>query len=233
MSLPDNPFFGKMRQKSKIETALEEKLKAEEKAHFEAYQRMLYQQCLFAQNAQAQQAPRLGSAAAMLTSMAAALNGPDVSVQHALNENIAKLKDAEAVKLSKPMPDHIATLTAYRAWRVLGDMLSPLGGTVSPWEKKKAVGATCLRAASHKAPVRDCECGYWSFKSMDLLQKALPQYANSVAVVGSVEIWGRVIECENGFRSEFAYPKELWLVKPDLEFLSWEYGVPVRMIDKS
>ena len=49
-------------------------------------------------------------------------------------------------------------------------------------------------------------------------------------VVGTVEIWGRVIECENGFRSEFAYPKELWLLSEDddLSKLSWTYGVPVR-----
>jgi len=32
------------------------------------------------------------------------------------------------------------------------------------------------------------------------------------------------------YRSEFAYPKELWLLKPGLEFLSWTYGVPVRML---
>jgi len=226
MSLPDNPFFGKMRQKSKIETALEENLKAEEQKQLEAYQRMLNSKNPVYAQAQAFYSPAIAA-------YAKSLEYSQSTSAAVLNENIAKLKDAEAVKLSKPMPDHIATLTAYRAWRATSQGLVPLGRSINNWLPKRAERATCCRVASHRAPVRDCECGYWSFKSMDLLQKALPDYANNVAVVGSVEIWGRVIECENGFRSEFAYPKELWLVKPGLEFLSWEYGVPVRMIDKS
>lgn len=60
------------------------------------------------------------------------------------------------------------------------------------------------------------------------MKKALHAYQSLVMVVGSVEIWGKVIECENGYRSEFSYPKELWLLRPGLESLSWTYGVPVR-----
>jgi hypothetical protein len=56
------------------------------------------------------------------------------------------------------------------------------------------------------------------------------EYVDSVDVVGTVEIWGRVIECRNGFRSEYAYPKELWLLRDGLEHLSWTYGVPVRKL---
>jgi hypothetical protein len=58
----------------------------------------------------------------------------------------------------------------------------------------------------------------------------MEHYATSVDVIGEVEIWGRVIECENGWRSEYAYPKELWLLGEGLESLSWKYGVPVRRL---
>jgi len=34
----------------------------------------------------------------------------------------------------------------------------------------------------------------------------------------------------NGFRSEYSYPKELWLLNEGLESLSWTYGVPVRKL---
>jgi len=156
--------------------------------------------------------------------------GPDLSVEK-LKEKITSLSAAEALHLTPPMPDHVATLTGWRGWKVNKNGLVALGQS-SAWEPKKAPAAKCTKASDqHDSPARDCTCGYWSFKSMDLLQEALKPYASSVVVVGSVDIWGKVIECENGFRSQYAYPKELWLLKPDLDFLSWTYGVPVRKTD--
>ena len=47
-------------------------------------------------------------------------------------------------------------------------------------------------------------------------------------MIGSVDPWGRVIETENGFRAQYAYPKELWLLEDGLEELGWIYGVKIR-----
>lgn len=137
-----------------------------------------------------------------------------------LADSIASLREVNPVRLTKPMPDYVAPLTGWRGWKVDKNDLVALGQT-AVWEPEKAVAAVCTsnKAAGHAAPVKDCACGYWSFKSLDTVQEALGRYS-TVAVLGTVDIWGRVIECENGYRSEFAYPKELWLLKPGLEYLS-------------
>lgn len=128
------------------------------------------------------------------------------------------------------IPDYTHTLTGWRAWDVQDGMLVALAWR-SPWRARKAAPATC-RADDHSAPQMDCDCGYWSFKTKE---KMIATFAESgrdrhPVVFGPVEIWGRVIEHEHGYRSEFAYPKELWLLKPGLESLSWTYGVPVRQL---
>jgi hypothetical protein len=150
---------------------------------------------------------------------------PDPHV--ALASQIEKLKAAEPVKIGKRMPDYCHTITAYRGWAVKNEQLTALGQS-DIWKPKTAKPAKCSsQGKAHRAPSKECSCGYWSFRTMDLLTEALRNY-REVTVVGAVEIWGRVIECDNGYRSEFAYPQELWLLKPDMEYLSWTYGVPVR-----
>jgi hypothetical protein len=148
---------------------------------------------------------------------------------------LAKLAAVPATKITDPAPpvpakspDYIGTLTGWRGWEVTDGLLEALG-TDFTWEPRQAARARC-RHGGHSAPDRNCACGFWSFKTSDLLAKALITYAEKVNVLGQVELWGKVIECENGWRSEFAYPKELWLLEEGLDSLSWTYGVPVRRL---
>lgn len=130
-----------------------------------------------------------------------------------------------------PSPDYTHTITAWRGWIVDDDGNLGALGTTFEWEPRRAARARCkVASGSHYAPNLSCSCGFWSFKSRELLTEALSTYATDVDVIGEVEIWGRVIECENGWRSEFAYPKELWLLDEGLESLSWKYGVKVRRL---
>jgi hypothetical protein len=152
-----------------------------------------------------------------------------------LKTKLVKLSAASPTQLLDPAPptlsrspDFVHTITAWRGWGATNGMLEALGSD-SRWEPKRAPKANCLYV-SHAAPHMTCRCGYWSFRTFELLQAAMANYAGTVDVIGQVEIWGRVIECENGFRSEFAYPKELWLLDEGLESLSWKYGVPVRKL---
>jgi len=149
---------------------------------------------------------------------------------------LTRLASAPVVKIANPAPpvpsrspDFVHTLTAWRGWEVRTGELEALGYD-SRWESRRAPKAQCRGGKGHDAPYLDCHCGYWSFKTLDLLTQALENYASSVDVIGQVEIWGRVIECKNGWRSEFAYPKELWLLADGLDELSWKYGVPVRRL---
>jgi hypothetical protein len=149
---------------------------------------------------------------------------------------MARLSAASAAQLADPgppaperSPDYTHTITAWRGWDVRDGMLEALGSS-SRWEPRRALKANCISCGGHAAPYLNCRCGYWSFKTQELLAQAMDKYDDTVKVIGQVEIWGRVIECENGFRSEYAYPKELWLLDEGLESLSWRYGVPVRRL---
>ena len=151
-------------------------------------------------------------------------------------DQVHELEVAKPVKLANPKPaaiahrapDYTATMTGWRAWDVSEGLLEAVGNSYR-WKPRRAEAAVC-RSGAHEAPKFNCNCGFWSFKTLDLLLEARKGAPGPDRVVGPVEIWGRVIECENGFRSEFAYPKELWLLKDGLESLSWIYGVPVRRL---
>lgn len=142
-------------------------------------------------------------------------------------DKIRKMQEVEAKKVTRPVPDYIHTLVGWRGWKCVQGKLEALGAS-GLWNPKEAKPAVCVHQGNHAVPCQSCQCGYWSFKSLDLLLEAINPYTTSCAVVGQVEVWGRVIDCEYGFRSEFAYPKELWLLNDGLDFLGPLYGVPVK-----
>lgn len=157
-----------------------------------------------------------------------------------LQNRVGRLNSVKPEKIADPKPkppappkspDFVHTITAWRAWDAKNGILEAVGSE-HQWIPKVANRAQC-KHYGHKAPQFSCSCGFWSFKTLKLLLKSMPTYAANVTVVGTVEIWGRVIECEFGFRSEFAYPKELWLLNEGQESLSWTYGVPVRRMESA
>lgn len=137
------------------------------------------------------------------------------------------LKSSEPRKIGKRVPDGIIPITAWRVWGVSNQKLCAIGSQ-GIWEPKKPMEAICNAGGSHPAPQNDCNCGMWSFKTLDGLVAATKSY--QVKVLGQVSLWGRVIETENGFRAQYAYPKELWLLDSSLEDLGYIYGVPIRSI---
>lgn len=161
---------------------------------------------------------------------------------------IEELKQVEPRTAHKPMPDSITMITGYRAWRVSTaanrEMYLMAVGQSTKWEPKKKIAAVCvttfrptvsdpgLLGPGHAAPQFNCTCGVWAFKSIDMLPAALhgQGHRNEIRVIGSVDLWGRVIETENGFRAQYAYPKELWLLDEGLEELGWIYGVKIRSL---
>jgi hypothetical protein len=145
------------------------------------------------------------------------------------------------------IPDLVQVITAYRAWRVEsvnGQVrLSALGMDVV-WEPRQKAEAVCMQWASwkmgrllskeacpleHEAPDFHCCCGIWGFKSIENLRLALGRTYRP-SVIGKVSLWGRVIETENGFRAQYAYPEQLWVCEASspAEELGLVYGVPVR-----
>lgn len=104
-------------------------------------------------------------------------------------------------------------------------------GVFAHWEPRKKVKAICTTNSQHHgpegAPVWGCACGWWAFKTQEEMVR---RRGMSSEVIGSVYLWDRVIETESGYRSRYAYPKELWIDGNEelAEQLSSNYGVPVH-----
>ncbi|MDQ3917189.1 MAG: hypothetical protein M3348_01690 [Acidobacteriota bacterium] len=142
------------------------------------------------------------------------------------------LKCVEPRKVEARVPDLCEVITAWRAWSLVCDQggwrLKALGRS-EVWPPRARLDAACgTGAKQHPAPAWKCQCGVWAFKSLDNLVAAIgTKYANT-KVLGTVSLWGRVIETENGYRAQYAYPAELWLLDDAPEDLGRVYDVPVR-----
>jgi hypothetical protein len=75
------------------------------------------------------------------------------------------------------------------------------------WPAGRRLAASCRRHGRHRAPDEQCSCGIYAVMSSD----ALGTVRTGVSVVGSVALWGRVVEGPNGFRGERAYPLRLYV----------------------
>jgi len=119
---------------------------------------------------------------------------------------------------------------AWRAWTLTGRangsrlLLRPVGSRSHPWPPLKAARAVCRRTASlHVAPDLGCTCGLHGTHGWDILRRT-----RSPAVIGTVAMWGRVVEHEMGYRGEYAYPQRLGLV---CVLCFWQWGLHGRAPD--
>jgi hypothetical protein len=139
-----------------------------------------------------------------------------------------------------PVPDGVSPIVAYRAWRLEED------GTVSSlhheatWSPSTWVEAQShLRSRGsiggddHPAPAEGCWCGIHALKTLRHLQEALAPrpseertsihgFAAYRFAVGMVELAGKVIEHEIGYRAERA--RMMWMlpVTPSMERVAWD-----------
>jgi hypothetical protein len=71
-----------------------------------------------------------------------------------------------------------------------------------PWPTDEDRVAKCFALRGHDAPQRDCNCGFSAYYELP----AEPELPAPEAIWGAIAAWGRVIECERGFRAQFARP---------------------------
>jgi hypothetical protein len=153
-----------------------------------------------------------------------------------------------------PAPDYCEPVIGWRAWRAVesgGEIylasvfhrvrwpfLDPLAGSCkafrAPWR---------LRHVRHAPPSSDCLCGIYAASTLDLACSYAPAFPprspGPYGVVGTVALWGDVIEHADGWRASFAYPTRLYVlftggrraehasrVAASLE----RYGVPVGTV---
>lgn len=109
---------------------------------------------------------------------------------------------------AKPLPEEhlVAAITGFRAWNVplFVDELRSVAKP-SKWLPYRRFEAKC--EAQQCAGV-SCTCGIYAFNRMELVTKEYCGEGKSRKYVyGEVSLWGRVLECKDGYRAQFAYPK--------------------------
>jgi hypothetical protein len=100
------------------------------------------------------------------------------------------------------------------------------------WPARRRFEARCPTHGG-TAPVPGHECGIYAFANRELAEDLLRRYTGvrhrygrhyqelpplrqgCPIALGRVSLWGRVLIRENGFRAQFAYPYELFLIGGD------------------
>ena len=114
------------------------------------------------------------------------------------------------------IPDAIGPVTAWRVW-ALGRTpdgqpeLRPIIYSGERWPAREEARAECPPHArnGHRAPDPECTCGLYAVDGLDRLPAVM---GRDVTVIGSVALWGTMVEHDSGFRAELGYPGRLRLV---------------------
>ncbi len=124
-------------------------------------------------------------------------------------------------------PDLVEPVVGWRAWKVWtplpgSDACPTLGSVIldMPWVPRRKITAEHsfdLGERCRGILESDCSCGIYAFKDLAdaftyLMRVRDRQLGMSVEVaLGTVSLWGKVIECERGFKGQFAYPRHIYL----------------------
>jgi hypothetical protein len=123
------------------------------------------------------------------------------------------------------IPDGIEPLSGFRVWRYVlrgreAELHSLTCGAMDgcPWERVPEgwLVASCNvgESGEHVAPAEDCTCGFYALRSLRALRDSdeligAAFTTSGRAVIGRVELAGKVIEHTHGFRAERARITEL------------------------
>lgn len=150
------------------------------------------------------------------------------------------------------VPDYVEPVVGWRVWFAREDQgrarLRSLFHDLC-WPVREPLVAECLRRrwrfrrGEHPAPSVSCRCGIYA-ASLDWVSSYLDSGwpgERGDPVVGRVLLWGRVVECEQGWRASLAYPECLYVPVLDLKGHGsraaqvaldlTEYGVPVELLE--
>lgn len=125
------------------------------------------------------------------------------------------------------VPDVIEPIVGYRAWRIMvGTPLieSTLHSTTyryNKWIPGETIKAVCgydhtennkrcsLRKSLHHPPHKGGACGFYAYKEPDWRGIRGKVQAYYSIVLGEVELWGKIVEHEIGYRAQYARVKKL------------------------
>jgi hypothetical protein len=145
-------------------------------------------------------------------------------------------------------------IVGWRLWQVRrhadGYRLESLTWHHVAWPGGRRLEARCAVHREH-APAVGHECGIHAFTSRELAEDLFRRYTGvrqrygrdyhelppsapgRPIALGSVSLWGRVLARDKGFRAQYAYPYELFLISADDEIarhLRDRYAVDVWVV---
>ena len=106
-----------------------------------------------------------------------------------------------------------------------------------PWPADEPHVAKCWLLRGHEAPFAACHCGLSAYYELE----DEPDLPARDAVWGAIVAWGRIVECETGFRAQYARPVGLLDAYNPLDFArplkrardaAEAYGVPLLPRDE-
>jgi hypothetical protein len=123
--------------------------------------------------------------------------------------NCTPAVDQTAIRTTAPaphgVPDYVSPVVAYRTWQWDSSRLKSFNG--ERWTPNQTLQIKCKKSFwRHHAPHARCSCGIYAAKS--LIDLFLFGYARR-GICGEVYLWGTVVEHEQGWRAQYAYPKSL------------------------
>jgi hypothetical protein len=145
-------------------------------------------------------------------------------------------------------PDYAEPLCAWRLWEVedldaaprlrslYRDSFWPVG---APLEARcEAQRLRLSRRPRHAAPRETCTCGIYGapfelIRRKLAIDRGLP--IGCLFALGTVSLWGDVLECERGWRAAFAYPSRIFVPvgfpgAAERAVGLRDYGVPVELL---
>jgi hypothetical protein len=158
------------------------------------------------------------------------------------------------------VPDYIEPIVGWRIWLVVKEgehcrLRSVVYDAL--WSPGNELVASCLhralplpwpRRSKHGPPARGCRCGIYATREPEEAATYLEgrTWADALSVhrvIGTVSLWGRVVECARGWRASRAYPKRIyvpatrapyWLKVEQADEVALaltDYGVPIELLD--
>ncbi len=157
-------------------------------------------------------------------------------------------------------PDYVEPIVGWRVWLVVTEGKGfRLRSVVydALWSPRNELVARCLqhtfrlpwrKGSKHVPPAGGCGCGIYAAREPEDVASYLEGRSSADTlsvhrVIGTVSLWGGVVECTRGWRASRAYPKTIyvpttrapyWLRAERVDEVALaltDYGVPVELLD--
>ena len=123
----------------------------------------------------------------------------------------------------------VEAIEAFRSWRVdPNDSYLHSQFYTCAWAPYRKMEAICM--SGEYCCAGSCDAGIYATKGpiLDFLANVAPS-GDSYCILGKVWLWGRILECEDGYRAEFAYPSLIYNTHARSAEFAQRYGVPLLL----